>query len=355
MTALSILGACLLGLTFVVAATSKIRDIAGVERSAREFGVPQRWTRPVALTLPMVELGAAGSILGIGGGVGAIPTVVLLVGFTALIATSLARDRHPECHCFGNVRTGPVGASTVVRNTALLAIAIAVSSGRRESPLEAFETRSASERTVIVTGLVLLALVAWVIRRRGGTRTLRAGTVARVETFGGTWLPGSPDAPRGLPVGASLPNIALVDLDGAVTSLSALCTPGRELVISVTHPECRTCAGELVDVANLATPTDDFDVCVISLGSFENGAPRFSSAVRLLFADPTFTHHLVLPGTPSAFVVDGSGRVASSALGGPGSFAGVVEIARARWLAAREQADEDSGGSTEADRVSGGS
>ena len=49
---------------------------------------------------------------------------VMLMGFTFVIISQLARGRHPQCACFGSWSTRPLGWRHVVRNAALLVLAI---------------------------------------------------------------------------------------------------------------------------------------------------------------------------------------------------------------------------------------
>ena len=49
---------------------------------------------------------------------------VVLVAFTALIVRRLAQGEHPPCACFGAWSAKPLGWSHVVRNVALIALAV---------------------------------------------------------------------------------------------------------------------------------------------------------------------------------------------------------------------------------------
>ena len=49
---------------------------------------------------------------------------VVLVAFTALIVRRLAQGEHPPCACFGAWSATPLGWSHVVRNVALIALAV---------------------------------------------------------------------------------------------------------------------------------------------------------------------------------------------------------------------------------------
>jgi hypothetical protein len=78
----------------------------------------------VARVLPVAELAAAAGLL-VSGWVrwGALLALVLFSVFTVAIVRSLVRGERPDCHCFGQLHSSPVGAGTLARNGLLLAAA----------------------------------------------------------------------------------------------------------------------------------------------------------------------------------------------------------------------------------------
>ena len=115
------LAAIVLGAVFVVAAVSKM--VAGTTwvAQARELGA----SAPVATALPGVEL-VVGALLiaDIGGPLPALAAAVLLVAFSVTIARQLVDGRHPPCACFGAWSQRPLGEGHLVRNAALLVLAL---------------------------------------------------------------------------------------------------------------------------------------------------------------------------------------------------------------------------------------
>jgi hypothetical protein len=115
------LAAIVLGAVFVVAAVSKM--VAGTSwvAQARELGA----SAAVATVLPGVEL-LVGALLiaGIGGPLPALAAAALLVGFSVVIARQLVDGRHPPCACFGAWSQRPLGEGHLVRNAALLGLAL---------------------------------------------------------------------------------------------------------------------------------------------------------------------------------------------------------------------------------------
>ena len=116
-----------LAAVFAVAAWGKLSDPTGTRHAVLEFGVPSRLAGAVSLLLPLAELIVACLLLLPGSAVlGAVGALLLLALFTVTIGAALARGAHPDCHCFGQVRTKAVSARTLVRNLLLLSVAVFV-------------------------------------------------------------------------------------------------------------------------------------------------------------------------------------------------------------------------------------
>src|ERR1700692_4302558 len=114
----------LLAAVFAIAGIAKLADMAGARKSLVNFGVPAFLARPLALLLPLAELACAGALLWTGSVAwGAGGLLGMLILFSAGIAISLARGHRPDCRCFGQLHSSPIGAKTLVRNGVLAAMA----------------------------------------------------------------------------------------------------------------------------------------------------------------------------------------------------------------------------------------
>jgi len=113
--------AVVLAAIFVWAAVAKLRDPSGTASAFRAMQV----RRPDALAraVPAAELGVAAALLispTIGGGV----AFTLLVGMTFLLAATVRAGRDVPCPCFGATRLRPIDRRDLVRNAALLGLAL---------------------------------------------------------------------------------------------------------------------------------------------------------------------------------------------------------------------------------------
>src|SRR3954451_22329050 len=104
-----------LAAAFVVAGLAKLLDAKGSGQALVGFGVPERLAQPLGTVLPLAELAIAIALIPLATAWwGALGALVLLGLFVAGIGFNLARGRRPDCHCFGQLYSKPVGAETLV-------------------------------------------------------------------------------------------------------------------------------------------------------------------------------------------------------------------------------------------------
>jgi uncharacterized membrane protein YphA (DoxX/SURF4 family) len=113
--------AVLVGAVFVASGVAKLARPQQWRAQAGELVTPT----PLLDAVPILEvvLGALLVVQVQRHVVGWVAAAVLTV-FTALIAVRLAQGRRPPCACFGALRNAPIGAGHLVRNAALITVAI---------------------------------------------------------------------------------------------------------------------------------------------------------------------------------------------------------------------------------------
>src|SRR5947209_4997139 len=124
-----------LAAVFAAAGTAKLADRDGAQKAALDFGAPRRLAAPLAVALPVAELGVAILLLLAGSArAAAVGAVALLVLFSAAIAVAVLRGRAPDCHCFGQLHSEPAGWKALARNALLAALAVfVVVAGRNDA------------------------------------------------------------------------------------------------------------------------------------------------------------------------------------------------------------------------------
>jgi hypothetical protein len=127
MSELLLVARCGLAIVFAIAAIAKLADIGGFRRTLVEFGVPPGASRAGAVGIPLAELAVAALLVPTSTArIGAIAAVILLAAFCLGIARVLRRGEQPDCNCFGNAHSKPVGPWTLARNAGLAGAAALV-------------------------------------------------------------------------------------------------------------------------------------------------------------------------------------------------------------------------------------
>jgi uncharacterized membrane protein YphA (DoxX/SURF4 family) len=118
------IAALALAVVLVVAAGSKLRDLAATEADFASLGLsnPQFWARAV----PAAELATAAGLIA-SPGWGGVAAFALLAAFTATLAVVIRSGRVATCACFGGSSTKPVSVRHLLRNGVLLAMALLAS------------------------------------------------------------------------------------------------------------------------------------------------------------------------------------------------------------------------------------
>jgi len=332
MDSVLLLARLLLSATFGLAGIAKLADPAGTKQSILDFGLPAFLAPPLVVLLPVAELLCAIALIpAASAGWGAAATLVLLLAFVAGIAVSLLRGRRPDCHCFGQLHSSPVGWQTIARNTALAAVAVLVIWQGRQNPAPSYLRWFASLSSLEVASLAIIALaIAWAwslfhLLRQNGRLLLR---LEAVESKLGMNAPAEP----GLPVDTPAPFFRLAALDAGVVTLDMLRETRDNLLLIFTEPECNPCEELLPDIAQWQRQfAERLSVVLISRGPAEvNRAKvlRHNMGTLLLQSDRETAEAYRAESTPSAVLVK-AGRIASPVATGADSIKALLATATA--------------------------
>jgi peroxiredoxin/uncharacterized membrane protein YphA (DoxX/SURF4 family) len=328
-----LLARLLLAVVFILAGLAKLFDRAGSRQALIDFGVPSGLASALGVLLPLTELAVAIALVaGRTAWWGAIGALALLVLFVAGIGLNLARGRKPDCHCFGQLHSEPVGWSTLARNGILAAVAgFVVWQGRDDpgaSPLSWVGRLTMTELLFVVGGLVVLGLLVaegwflFLILRQNGRLLVRLDALeARIEDGGVVAaVPAAPPAP-GLPVGSPAPAFALSGLYGETLTLEALRAAGKPVLLLFTDPHCGPCNSLMPDIGRWQREqAAALTVAVISRGGPEANRAKSSEhglSTLLLQQDYEVANAYQAHGTPGAVVVRPDGTIGSPVALGP--------------------------------------
>lgn len=336
-----------LALVLGAAGAAKLADRDGSRQAMLGFGVPAALAPGLALLLPLAEIALGLALLPAASARGAAAgAFVLFLLFIAGIIWNLARGRRPDCHCFGQLSSRPIGPGTAVRNGLLLAVAALVAArpapGWSSAGAPWLRPLPGGDLLGLAGDLLLLLLVAgegWLllhVLRQNGRLLLRVDALeARLggDTVRAAALPDSQPAapPRGLPVGTPAPEFDVRSLEGFAVTLSALRAPGLPLLLVSADPGCGPCTALLPDLAQWQRAhRDRLTIAVLTRGPVAANRRKFAplGIERVLLQEGeevTARYHAI--GTPSAVLVDREGKIAAPVAGGAGEIGRLVEHA----------------------------
>jgi peroxiredoxin len=278
-----------LAAVFFTGAFAKALDLGASRQSIVAFGVPDRAATTVGWTLIGSELAiGAALLLDPTEGAGAAAALALLAIVSVAVAANVIRGRNPECHCFGRLSRGPVGPATLARNGLLASIAGYVIAGGGEPAL--------------FGALALSCGAAWLalgpLRRR-----IRRGSPA--------------------------PSFSLPNAVGQTRTLPGLLAGGRPVLLVFSQPACAACQALLGELREWQVRLGER--LTIALVDQASAAPEPGSlALRatdhlLLDGDGAVASAYGVTATPSAVLVGGDGRMASTIARGSKEIEELVE------------------------------
>ena len=318
----------LLASVFLLAGLTKLADLGASRRSIAAFGVPAPLAGVLGLLLPLAELAVGLALIPVASApAGAVGAGLLLSLFIGGIGLNLARGRRPDCHCFGQLHSTPVGWPTLARNLVLLAAAGFVFAGSRTNPpmsvLAWAGPITAVQQAAVVAGLIVLVLLGLqsilllrLVRQQDRIleRLEAPGAASAVAAVPAAAPSQTVQAP-GRPIGTAAPDFALPSIDGRTVSLAALRAERKPIVLFFSDPKCGPCAALTPEFAELEEKhSHALTVAVITSGTAE--ANREKTQGRLtrvaLQRDREVFEAYDVVGTPTVVLVNPDGTIGST-------------------------------------------
>jgi release factor glutamine methyltransferase len=305
---------------------------------------------PVALALPLAELAIAMSlVISPSAWWAAIAAFALLAIFVAAMLVSLARGRAPDCHCFGQLHSEPVGPSSIARTVALAAVAAFVASqdpaNRDAHALRWATTLSTAQRFEVGlgTGVLLLTAVAaqlWFLNRllrenralvarieapdensdagdsaQAEDRRQLAQPVITLQTQAPQRLVGETEAT--LKLGEPAPTVGFLDMFGRTKSLADF--QGRDTLVLFWNSNSRSCTRLLPGLKAFEgrPPRSVPRLLVVVQGSASGKQVVDFRSPVVIDRDASLARAFGIDDAPSAILVDARGNIASDLAAGP--------------------------------------
>jgi uncharacterized membrane protein YphA (DoxX/SURF4 family)/thiol-disulfide isomerase/thioredoxin len=318
-----------LAAVFLVSGCAKLGDLTGTRRAIADFGTPARWVGALTAVLPIAELVAVAALLAPRTArLGALLGLVLLVMFSVAIAINLAHGRRPECHCFGQIHSEPIGPGALIRNAAIAAVAIVIlviGANDAGPSVTGWLARLDSSQLLALIVILLAAAGFWFgarfaldLLRQHGRLLLRIERLEDALRAHGIDLADDVSVrPHvGLPLGESAPPFAATTVEGASSTLADLLTLARPVLLVFTDPDCRVCEALTPKLAQWEHEhTGVFTIAVVSTGDLDavKAKATLHERGRVLY-DPTgsISDAYKSKSTPAAVLISAAGTIASS-------------------------------------------
>jgi thiol-disulfide isomerase/thioredoxin len=327
---------------FATAGAAKLIDRPATRTAFEGFGIPGRLAGPLAVAIPVAELGVALALLPTTTAWWAGIAALLLLGvFSAGIVINLRAGRAPDCNCFGQVHAEPVSTLTLVRNLLFALAAVALVWFGRDTAgasavawvgqMDAPDTALATVNLLLLAGL--LALARRVHTLTAGQKSLRETVTILEHLFdeqeaaqrrhGSAPVPGpaavTAPAPT-LPVGSLTPDFSLeLPGRGRVGPVDLL-LQGKPIVLVFVSRSCGPCRDLLPKVEQwVSASAAHASVLTVVAGSVHEHMDLVAEFPGVQFAmsgQQPVADMFGAKWTPAAVVLDAHGHVREAAVFG---------------------------------------
>ncbi len=325
-----------LSAVFFLAGLSKLADPKGASKALHDFGLPLALAHLFSFLLPLAEIAVALALIPVASAwYGACAALALLGIFVIGIGANLARGRKPDCHCFGQLQSSPVGWQTLLRNGLLGAVAgwLIFQGSLQDGPSLWSHLASAGDnerRTFIFAAFVLCFLFF---------RALRRSEVAEPESsFAWDWdeddadesqaaperrsvQPRPAPPPRVVPVapelrvGTPAPEFAVQSTTGEKCSLQSLRDQGKTVCLVFSSAHCDPCRALWPYLSRWAREhAQALNIVVVSRGAAAEKLARqsgFDASRVLLQQEFELSDAYGVTSTPAAILVAANGLIHS--------------------------------------------
>ena len=326
---------------FVLAGITKLLDREGSEKALKDFGVPGDLAKPVATALPIAEIAIGLMFLFVSTSwLGAIAGLLLLMVFIGGMIYQIAQGNAPDCHCFGQIHSEPVGKSSLIRNIgfAILALLL-VARGSDGQGLDLSSSPNDMLQAVIALGiLVLLAVAVFYLKkifeqqlqinRRIEVLELISRDGAAVEREN----TGTPT--ESLPLGSPFPDFELADTAGKRISMGDFRRAHTPLLFIFVSPDCGPCNALYPEIKEWRAELEGkLKIVLVSTGSISANLEKFADDSSVLLQEKRELAESVLARwTPTAIYVNADGRISSHPAAGDTAIRELVEKLKSQDL-----------------------
>ncbi len=334
---------------FALAGIGKLLDLEGSEKAVKDFGVPNDLAKPFALGLPIAEIIIALLLLPVSTAwFSAIGGFFLLLTFIGGMLWQMAQGNAPDCHCFGQIKSEPVSAKSLLRNAifAILSFFLVLQGSENQGLSLLDSSNNSSEENVmsLFIGLATVGLLAATVYFLKKISEQQTQIMRRIEILELTTLEGGNGVKRddisqpaqGLLIGMPAPDFKLPDINGKQIALNHLLAPAKPLLLIFISPNCSPCAALLPEIEQWQDELKGkLNFVFISNGEAEENLDKFAGTTLkriLLQKDKEITELFEAQWTPTAVLINSSGKIASRSAVGDVAIRQLIEKIKAEDL-----------------------
>ncbi len=328
---------------FALAGIGKLMDLEGSEKAVKGFGVPDSLAKPIGIGLPIFELFLAFLFLFVTTSwFAAVLAVLLIAVFLGGMIYQIAQGNAPDCHCFGQIHSEPVGKSSLIRNGVfgLLALVLAVQGSDGQGASLADNNTGMASTVVLVLVLAALAVAVFYLKRIFDQQMeiIRRIDLLELISKDGGQVERDEGVPpsEGLAIGSPFPEFSLKELDGSMVSRGQILEAMRPALFFFVSPDCSPCKALMPEIIGWQKEFgSNIDFVFISTGKLEDNREKYGDldSIRLLVQEKREVAESVkAQWTPAALFVDRNGNIASYVTTGDKAIRELVEGLRSKDL-----------------------
>jgi thiol-disulfide isomerase/thioredoxin len=312
---------------FGVAGVAKLLDPRGTQEAASNFGVPSGLAGPLSILLPIFELAIALALpFRVSTWWATLGALSLLCVFIVVMSFKLVSGHAPECHCFGQLYSRPLGWPALLRNVALAVLAGFVlwqeprGGAQSMSMLLGDMYASHGSLTLGAFAAALVAIALSIVYFRKGK--------SPADSSEGTPDSSLTSVSRGLPFDSLAPEFELTPYRGNSGSLRKLLAHGKPVLLVFANPSCGPCVSIFREVGQWQRGhSAQMTIAIVSQGSIKD---NFVNTVRndlrniLLQEKKEVADLYEATVTPTAVIVRSDGRIGSHLAAGADEIRNLV-------------------------------
>ncbi|MEJ7847588.1 MAG: MauE/DoxX family redox-associated membrane protein [Pyrinomonadaceae bacterium] len=328
---------------FLLAGITKLLDLPGSEKAVKAFGTPEEFAKTFAIALPFAEIVFAVCFLFTGTAwVGAIGALILLLSFIGGMIWQISQGKAPECHCFGQLHSEPVGKKTLIRNIAFALLAlILIGQGRNGQGMSLADTDAEMLRTIFLLLIfVVVAVVLFFVKRLSDQQT---EIIKRLDVMDVISRDGKPVERQeagnpldSLPIGAPFPEFSIKDGRGKIVEFDHILAAAKPTLFLFVSPTCNPCGALMPEVAEWQSEMGHrVNFVIVSSGTLDANKKKFGDEIaeRILIEEKRELVETVhAKWTPAAIFVTHDGIIASHTANGDSAIRNLVEKIRTEDL-----------------------